>query len=462
MLESSQRVDTLEVLQRADTRNLSVATTYFGTATTRETTSGSRARSSVSTPTSSTSEASRGLGAVRSSLSSAGSSDQGRQHSLKSRLSFFGRKGSIPMSPKIATQRYPLDQATFSAKGDTLYLWGRGQTKVAVWPIFKQEAILYTEARVRTCGEAYFLAGGSAKYMVITQTNLPSAQIEVYDNNRPTQQRNESEEQTGATRIETPLAPIPFTLGSKYDTFAISRDDNFAAVCGRSTLSLWNLQARTETSIVLLAGREDASGSAIQTDSQKVAFSADCNLVAVATRFLDGCVLITTWNHEGQLIRKAEMGTHYGRHGDLGLSSVFCDNDLNAAIVTLSVTDAYRVIHSLSARQFLWTPREGFRYEITSAAQSATGNEYVVATSKHSISTFSLAMNKVQVHPIANFSKERRDCNGPSSRIALAYADVNRIYAFWFDKAKVKMFLAIIQDGSTAIREVRSCFDGQI
>ena len=364
----------------------------------------------------------------------------------------FSRSNTRTKAPVCS--EYPLDHACFSAAGDMLYLWQPRATTVALLPIFGPENILSTQARVKNCGRAYFVAGGTSKYLVISQTSAPEAKIEIYSN-KP---------QDG----EPEFQPIHFQLSSSKTSFAISRDDKYVAMGSESSLKIWKLEQRTLRDISIRNTGKEFAGKAFagqRVTSQRTAFTADSECVTVATRFSDGLTIIRVWNLAGEAVRDAVItNMPQGTGHDCGLSAVFSDNDLRTAIVTVMASNINHILQSFTRNTaFNWPSRKlqerRFSYKIVSAAQSASGLKYAMATSNNQIYAFSIAGSSVEVPEIANFSRDRDACVRLKDGITLACPDEQTVYAFWFGKSKDQMHLAIISNGqSTRLYNIRPRF----
>ena len=452
-MERPPRVDTLTWLRGHDSdainadplRNSSEATTLWKTNTFQE---NGLANESLRRPTTlDTFQGSPSLSDHDRVSSPTSSSSKESQKSHKGFKNLFTlRKNPKPPKPS-KPQPYLLDHSCFSADGNTLYLWKRRETSVALLPIFKPQDILRTDVRVRACGSAHYLAGGSSKYLVVTHEDL--GKIEVYSNEDPS---------------EVPPAHVSVRLTSK-SAFAISRNDKFMAMSTKNRLTIWEIPPGSETSF---KSREipvptPRPGNNAEVESQKTAFSADCEGIIVTTRYMDGFVSVRAWNVDGQSMQNVSMNTPSGRTHDYGLSSVFCDNSRRVAVVAVMASGVDRMLLSLDrTSDFIWPTaalqKRRFSYKITSAAQSPSGNGFVMATSDDRVFTFSLDRSSIEALEITGLCPGRSGCMDLGDGISLAFPDERTVYAFWFDERGVEMKFASITLEDRG-RVVKSCYD---
>ena len=382
--------------------------------------------------------------------SSENSSERDSQRAGGRFARLFAKKPAEQMQHSKEKQvAYLLDHCCFSADGNTLYLWKPRETKVAFVPVLEPHAMLHAHVRVRPCGRAYFLAGGSSKYLVVSEASASNYEISVYSN----------EIQAGG------LEPTPLICSLKYptDSFAISRDDQKVAMCTKQTIKVWDLQARSERDIPVYMPKSRAE---MKVESQKLAFSADGNSIIVATRYVhDGHVSIKVWNQQGYLMQSTSFSTTCGVTHDYGLSSAFCDNDLRAAVVTVMASNVDRVFKPFAGSSYSWPAaaleRKHFSYKIICAAQSPSGKRYAIATSSHRVFVFSIEWSNIEVTEVLDLRQEQLPLR---DGISLACPNEDTVYVFWFDHRFVSMRLAIVSlndSGSygDARLEVRSMFE---
>ena len=379
------------------------------------------------------------LSSSRRSIGSASTESPKSRRSL-----WFGKSSS-----KSTAGPYLLTQASFNATGQTLYLWKARETQVAILPIFEPSQITQTEARVRRLrGPAHFVTGGNSKLLGISCDGSPTAHIEVYPN--------------GISENEAVLEPMSFKLTSDKDSFAFSRDDKWVAVSSGKQISIWDIDTRISTIIDIPATTTNKSRPGIE--SQQTAFSANCESITIATRFLDGNVFIQVWSLDGRLKTSITMKALYGVTHDYGLSAVFVDNELRTAIVAVMASTISSVLQSLAkAPQFMWPGAalqgKRFSYKIASAAQSGSGHRYALALSDNRVFAFTLEQRKVDVQEVASFSSDRRNCTSLADAIALACPDEERIFCFFANRENTAMNFVVIEDGKVSQRHnVRSCF----
>ena len=464
--QAPPRIDTLKVLQGEITlgsnqdsqRNYPAAASFLGLSISKETAGYSGSRSRLSTPVSPASDMSRrtdSSAASRRVSSSASSNDSRSTTSTRGVRSMFSKKKERPKAGP-----YPLDNACFSAAGNTLYLWKPRQTNVMILPIFTEAEVPHTRARKKSCSEAFWVGGGTSKYVVVSLINFPQARIELYPNDR------ESNQMESVTSV---------TLDSTKACFAISRDDQRVAMATRRGLSVWNLQTHSDPRVLPFPADFAVSDSDIH--SQFTEFSANSKSITVATRVQNGRVFIHAWDLESQADppspQSASFNTPFGSTNDFGVSSAFCDNARRVAIVTVNASNVRQIVQNLPApnpttpnspapTNYVWPTAQlqdlHFSYKISSAAQDATGSKYVMATSDRRVFAFSLERQNVRVRKIADFSSERTQ---PKDKMAIACPDEETVYTFWFDKDRRKLNMAIIRSRTEppTVLDLRSCFE---
>ena len=449
--ESPRRAVTLPVEPGIE-RTFSTATT-FEPSLPRAATGLTRYRTFDSNPNGSISDLSFDLESKGEGrrLSSSGSSTEG---AVRNR----GRLRSL-LSGR-SSKRYPLENACFSAAGTTLYLWKPRERKVAILSVLKPQKLPSIPAPEQSCGSAEFVTGGNRKYVVVSAENAPDARIELYSN-PAINDSGEPRPPHGGRDGGTSAAPqsASFKLRSASDSFAISRDDGHFGWASPDSVRIWDLQTWRSRDIPVHITRDSP------VDSQRMAFSADCEKVVLATRFVDGHVAIKSWTLSGQAVESATMETEHGITHDYGLTSVFCDNARKVAVVTMMVSGVARMLRSFKgSSDFSWPsahlqqPR--FSYKVVCAAQSETGNRIAFATSNNRIYSFSLERSSIKVSEVADFSSERPSWLHLRHSTALACPTERITYAFfWPNGPGAKMTFAILEDGKKPeCSDIGSCF----
>ena len=442
-MERTARVDTLARLRGDDPdlinqdapRNISDATTLWRANTFQDNTmAGEALRQPTTSDTSRDATSLANHGRISSSASSNSKGSHKSHKGLKSILS-SNKALTAPKAPK--PKPYLLNHSCFSADGKTLYLWKPRERKVALLPIFEPHEILHTDVSVRPCGKALCVAGGSSKYLVVSQEESRDSRrgrVEVYSH--------------AVHPSEAPATHVSLTLSSR-NAFALARNDRLMATSTKNSLTIWGVPPGSETPFAMreISIPTPSSGDTKEVESQKTAFSADCQGVIVATRYMSGFVSVRTWNVQGESIQSASMNTTTGITHDYGLSSVFCDDARRIAVVTIMASEVKRVLLSLrESSSFTWpAQRRRFSYKITSAAQSPSGNAFVVATSDDRIFTFSLHGPDIQVSEVEGLCGSRSGCTDPAQAISLAHPDESTVYAFWFDEKGIEMKFASIK-----------------